>query len=121
MPLGCLLRLRRLQRTIATQLATSQVLPELMQQRAAEEQACLAPALSITTSPTGEGGISLPTSGSSISPSGSPLPSATLPASLLSWVIPRGEVEYQRRPDGELAVLGEGARWAVWGVLSRLP
>lgn len=95
------------------QVELPQVLPELMQQRAAEEQACLVPALSITTSPPGEGGISLPTSGSSISPSGSPLPSATLPASLLSWVIPRGEVEYQRRPDGELAVLGEGASGRV--------
>ena len=84
-----------------------------MQQRAAEEQAALVPAVPLTASPTAEGGISLTTSGGSVSPGCSPLPSGALPPSLLSWVIPRSEVEYQRRPNGELAVLGEGARWAV--------
>lgn len=26
-----------------------------------------------------------------------------------AWLIPASQVEYQRRPNGELAVLGEGA------------
>jgi hypothetical protein len=34
---------------------------------------------------------------------------ASLPPSLQEWVIPPGDIEYLRRPDGSLCLLGEGA------------
>lgn len=51
------------------------------------------------------------TSGSSSTPSR--LVSATLPPSLMEWVIPASAIEYLRRSDGSLQLLGEGARWAA--------
>ena len=78
---------------------------ELMRQREREDQAPLEVPLAASPART-SGSLSL---SGSLSISGG-LEPAALPASLQAWLIPRSAVEYQRRADGQLAVLGEGAR-----------
>lgn len=87
---------------------------DLMRHREREDQ--VAPELPVSASPSRTS-----CSGSLSCSLSTGLEAAALPASLQAWLIPRSAVEYQTRQDGQLAVLGEGARWAAVFVAVQTP
>lgn len=86
----------------------SEVVEELLQHRALQEAAELTGSPASTSA---SGGRSSGSGGASSALTMSQL-LAVLPQTLQQWVVPRAEIEYSKKPDGSLYVLGEGARWA---------
>lgn len=95
---------------LVTDEERSEVVEELLQHRALQEAAELTGSLASTTA---SGGRSSSHSGGA-APSMSQL-LAALPSALQQWVVPHSEIEYLKKPDGSLYILGEGARWAGSG------
>lgn len=84
----------------------SEVVEELLHHRALQEAA------ELTGSPASTSQSGGRSSGSAGSATTTSQLMAVLPPALQQWLVPRSEIEYFKKPDGTLHLLGEGARWA---------
>ncbi|PRW59527.1 Serine threonine- kinase CTR1 [Chlorella sorokiniana] len=87
----------------------SEVVEELLQHRALQEAAELTGSPADTSA---SGGHSSGSGSAGSAPAMSQL-LAALPQALQQWVVPRAEIEYSKKPDGSLRLLGEGASGRV--------